>query len=49
MKEETLIKHYADLFIGHPKDSLFFKLRKKLVKLLESLDLADKDIILAIS
>lgn len=49
MKKETLVGHYADLFVEYPKDSLFFKLQKKLTKLLASLELADKDIILAIS
>ena len=49
MKKETLFEHYTDLFVEYSKDSLFFKLQKKLTKLLESLELADKDIILAIS
>ncbi len=49
MKKELLIKHYTDLFTGYPQDSLFLKLQKKLTKLLESLNLEDKDIILAIS
>jgi len=49
MKKETLFEHYTDLFVEYSKDSLFFKLQKKLTKLLESLELTDKDIILAIS
>ena len=49
MKKENLIKHYTDLFTKYPKDSSFLKLQKKLTKLLESLELEDKDIILAIS
>jgi len=49
MEEESIMKHYIDLFIEYPKDSLFLKLQKKLTKLLESLELKDKDIILAIS
>ncbi len=49
MKKEILIKHYTDLFTEYPQNSLFFQLQKKLSKLLESLELKDKDIILAIS
>ena len=49
MKKENLIKHYQDLFTEYPQDSSFLKLQKKLSKLLESLELEDKDIILAIS
>ena len=49
MKKENLIKHYANLFTEYPQDSLFLKLQKKLTKLLESLELENKDIILAIS
>lgn len=49
MEEQTLIKHYTDLFIEYPKDSLFLNLQKKLTKLLESLNLKDRHIILAIS
>jgi hypothetical protein len=49
MKEEISIKHYQDLFTDYPQDSSFLKLQKKLGKLLESLELDDKDIILAIS
>ena len=49
MKKENLIKHYTDLFAEYPQDSLFLKLQKKLTKLLESLKLEGKDIILAIS
>ena len=43
------MKHYTDLFTEYPQDSSFLKLQKKLTKLLESLKLEDKDIILAIS
>ena len=43
------MKHYTDLFAEYPQDSSFLKLQKKLTKLLESLKLEDKDIILAIS
>ena len=49
MKKESLIKHYTDLCAEHPQDSSFLKLQKKLIKLLELLELKDKDIILAIS
>jgi hypothetical protein len=49
MKKEILMKHYADLFTEYPQDSSFLKLQKKLTKLLESLELENKDIILAIS
>jgi hypothetical protein len=49
MEKENLIKHYADLFTEYPKDSLFLKLQKRLTKLLNSLELEGKDIILAIS
>ena len=49
MKKETLIKHYTDLFTEYSNNSLFLKLQKKLNKLLNSLELEDKDIILAIS
>ena len=49
MRQETLIKHYTDLFVEYPKDSSFLKLQKKLTKLLESLEFQGKDIILAIS
>ena len=43
------MKHYTDLFSEISQDSLFFQLQKKLSKLLESLELQEKDIILAIS
>jgi len=49
MKKETLIKHYTGLFTEYSNNSLFLKLQKKLNKLLNSLELEDKDIILAIS
>ena len=49
MKKENLIKHYTDLFAEYPQDSSFLKLQKNLTKLLESLELENKDIILAIS
>ena len=49
MKKDFLIKNYTDLFTEYPQDSLFLKLQKKLIKLLNSLELEDKDIILAIS
>jgi hypothetical protein len=49
MKKEFLIKIYENLFTEHPKDSLFLNLQKKLTKFLESLELKNKDIILAIS
>lgn len=49
MRKETLIKHYTDLFTEYPQDSSFLKLQKKLIRLLNSLELKDKDIILAIS
>lgn len=49
MKKENLIKHYKDLFSEYPQDSRFLKLQKKLNKLLESLEIKNKDIILAVS
>jgi hypothetical protein len=49
MKKENLIRHYADLFTEYPQNSLFLKLQKKLTELLNSLNLENKDIILAIS
>ena len=49
MKKENLIKNYTDLFTEYSQDSLFLKLQKNLAKLLNSLGLKDKDIILAIS
>lgn len=49
MGGQALIKHYKDLFIEYPKNSLFLNLQKKLTKLLESLNLKDRHIILAIS
>ena len=49
MGKENLIKHHTSLFIEYPNDSLFLKLQKNLTKLLESLKLENKDIILAIS
>jgi hypothetical protein len=49
MKKENLIGHYTNLFTEYPNNSLFLKLQKKLIKLLNSLELKDKDIILAIS
>lgn len=49
MKKEFSIKHYRDLFIEYQKDSSFLCLQKKLTKLLDSLKLEDKNIILAIS
>ena len=49
MKKENLMKHYTDLFAENPQNSSFLKLQKNLTKLLESLELENKDIILAIS
>ena len=49
MKNEILIKHYTDFFTEYPIDSLFLKLQKKLTKVINSLELKDKNIILAIS
>jgi hypothetical protein len=49
MKKENLMKHYTDLFVEYPKNSLFLKLQKNLTKHFELLELKDKDIILAIS
>ena len=43
------MKHYTDLFAEYSQDSSFLKLQKKLTPLFESLELQDKDIILAIS
>lgn len=47
--KKALIKHYTHLFTEHPNNSSFLKSQKKLTKLLESLELTDKDVILAIS
>ena len=49
MQKEILIKHYEDLFTEYGENSSFLKLQKKLTELLKSLELKDKDIILAIS
>jgi hypothetical protein len=51
MQAQGKFQHYSALFDDKriAKDSLFLKLQKKLTKLLESLKLEDKDIILAIS
>ena len=51
MQEKWGIKHYTQLFENEmiTSNSLFLKLQKKLTKLLNSLKLKDKDIILAIS
>jgi len=51
MQEKWKIKHYTQLFESEriTNNSLFLKLQKKLTKLLESLELKDKDIILAVS
>jgi hypothetical protein len=49
MKKDFSIKQYVDLFTEYPKDSLFLNLQKKLSKLLKSLELKDKHIILAVS
>jgi hypothetical protein len=49
MKKESMMKHYTDLFVKYPKNSLFLKLQGKLTSLFKSLELKDKDIILAIS
>ena len=43
------MKHYTDLFVEYPNNSSFLRLQKKLIKLLESLELENKNIILAIS
>ncbi len=51
MQAQGKFQHYSALFDDKriAKDSLFFQLQKKLSKLLESLELQEKDIILAIS
>ena len=51
MQEKWEIKHYTQLFENEriTDNSLFLKLQKNLAKLLNSLGLKDKDIILAIS
>ncbi len=51
MQEKWEIKHYTQLFENEriTENSLFLKLQKKLTKLLKSLELGDKDIILAVS
>lgn len=49
MKRENSINHYKNLFNEYPQNSLFLKLQKKLTELLNSLNLENKDIILAIS
>jgi hypothetical protein len=37
MKKESMMKHYTDLFVEYPKNSLFLKLQEKLTPLFESL------------
>ena len=49
MKGNFSIKHYTDLFSEYPQDSSFLKLQKNLTPLFESLELKEKDIILAVS
>jgi hypothetical protein len=51
MQEKWEFKHYTQLFENEriTDNSSFLKLQKKLTKLLESLELENKDIILAIS
>ena len=49
MKKESMMEHYTDLFVEYPKNSLFLKLQEKLASFFKSLNLKDKDIILAIS
>jgi hypothetical protein len=51
MQEKWEIKHYTQLFKNERiiSNSLFLKLQKKLIKLLDTLELDGKDIILAIS
>jgi hypothetical protein len=51
MQEKWEIEHYSQLFENKRiiSNSLFLKLQKNLDKLLNSLKLEDKDIILAIS
>jgi len=51
MQEKREIKHYTQLFENEriTDNSLFLKLQKNLNKLLDSLELEGKDIILAIS
>ena len=51
MQEKWGIKRYTQLFENEriTNNFLFLKLQKKLTKLLNSLELKDKDIILAIS
>jgi hypothetical protein len=49
MKKENLIKNYTKLFTEYSNDSSFFNLQKKLTKVMNSLELEDNDIILAIS
>ena len=49
MQEQGLLNQYSDLWIKDLKDPMFLSLHKKLSGLLESLDLIDKHIILAVS
>ena len=49
MEREILIKHYEDLFSEYAENSLFLKLQENLTPLLESLELKERDIILAVS
>ncbi|MBQ5945421.1 hypothetical protein IJL65_03355 [bacterium] len=51
MQAQGKIKHYQELFENGriEQNSLFLKLQKNLTPLFESLELEDKDIILAVS
>ena len=49
MKKEILIKHYKDLFTEYGENSSFLKLQKNLTPIFESLELKEKNIILAVS
>ena len=49
MEKENLIKHNKDLFTEYAENSLFLKLQKNLTPIFESLELDNKDIILAVS
>jgi hypothetical protein len=49
MQEQGLLNQYSDLWSKDLKNPMFLNLQKNLNRLLESLELRDKNIILAVS
>ena len=49
MQEQGLLNQYSDLWTKDLKNPMFLNLQKNLNRLLESLELRDKNIILAVS